>query len=56
MTEREKHLRWIMKAERQRQLGELVERIVYGIPTALKWAAQGVLCFLAFGLVLCLCG
>ncbi|MBO6205099.1 MAG: hypothetical protein J6O13_16375 [Selenomonas sp.] len=56
MTERERKLRRIMKAERQRQLGELVEKIVYGIPTALKWAAKGLLCFLAIGLVLCLCG
>lgn len=56
MTEREKELRRIMKAERQRQLGEITEKIVYGIPTALKWAAQGILCFIVVGLVLCLCG
>ncbi len=55
MTEREKELREIMKAERQRQLGELAERIVYGIPTATKYLAKFVLCFLFIGMVLCLC-
>ena len=56
MTEREKYIRRIMKAERQRQLGELMERIVYGIPMMLKCMAKGLIGFIAVGLVLCLCG
>ncbi len=56
MTEREKEIREIMKAERQRQLGELAEKIVYGIPTATKYLAEFILCFIVVGMVLCLCG
>lgn len=56
MTEREKKLRRIMKAERQRQLGALIENIVYGVPTVLKYSAYAVMGFLALGMVMCLCG
>lgn len=56
MTERENKIRQRMKAERQRQLGELVEKIVHAIPAVLQAIVYFVIGYIGLVLVLCLCG
>lgn len=56
MTEREEEIRQIMKAERQRQLGELIENIIHGIPTGLKYIGYAAVGYISVVLLLCVCG
>ena len=56
MTEREIKLRQKMKAERQRQLGELIENLVHHAPAFLQAVVYLVIGYISLVIVFCLYG